>query len=71
MMSAPFKTKPVLFSEKLYERVLAAYPQAHREEYGQCMLQLFRDQCRDAWDESHFWVLMRLWLRIIPDLLAG
>jgi hypothetical protein len=35
-------------SEKIYRRLLRAYPKAHRAEYGPAMAQLFRDQCRDA-----------------------
>ena len=62
--------KAVAFSEKVFGRLLAAYPQAHREEYGLAMAQLFRDQCRDAWNESHSWGLTKLWLRVLPDVIG-
>jgi capsular polysaccharide biosynthesis protein len=57
------------WSEKVYGWLLRAYPPAHRQEYGACMAQLFRDQCRNAWDESGGWGLVGLWLRVLPDLV--
>jgi capsular polysaccharide biosynthesis protein len=57
-------------SEKIYRRLLRAYPKAHRAEYGPAMAQLFRDQCRDAWNESHNWGVMKLWMRVLPDLAS-
>ena len=62
-------SKAVAVSEKVFRRLLAAYPQAHREEYGAAMAQLFRDQCRDAWSESRGWGLVKLWLRVLPDVV--
>lgn len=56
-------------SRQLYERLLALYPRAHREEYGPAMLQLFGDQCRDAWRDARGWGLAGLWLRVLPDLV--
>jgi len=55
-------------SQKLYRCLLRAYPKAHRAEYGAAMAQLFRDHCRDSWNESRNWGLLKLWLRILPDL---
>ena len=43
------ENKAVERSCRLFRRLLIAYPKAHREEYGAAILQLFRDQCRDAW----------------------
>ncbi len=60
---------PWQFSQRLYQRLLAAYPRAHREAYGPAMAQLFRDQCRDAWTEGRAWGLATLWCRTLPDLL--
>jgi capsular polysaccharide biosynthesis protein len=57
-------------SQMIYERLLLAYPRSHRMEYGPAMRQLFRDQCRDAWSESRNWGLLKLWLRILPDLAS-
>jgi succinoglycan biosynthesis transport protein ExoP len=58
------------FSQTVYLRLLRAYPQRHRTAYGAAMAQLFRDQCRDAWRESRNWGLLKLWLRILPDLAS-
>jgi capsular polysaccharide biosynthesis protein len=57
-------------SQMIYERLLLAYPRSHRAEYGPAMRQLFRDQCRDAWNESQNWGLVKLWLRVLPDLAS-
>jgi capsular polysaccharide biosynthesis protein len=56
-------------SQRLYRRLLAAYPRRHRQEYGGAMAQLFRDQCRDAWTEGRILGLLALWLRTLPDLV--
>jgi capsular polysaccharide biosynthesis protein len=57
-------------SRKIYAALLRAYPRRHREEYGAAMAQLFRDQCRDAWGESKNFGLLKLWLRVLPDLVS-
>jgi capsular polysaccharide biosynthesis protein len=56
-------------SQKIYGRLMLAYPRSHRAEYGAAMAQLFRDQCRDAWSESRGWGMAKLWLRVLPDLV--
>jgi capsular polysaccharide biosynthesis protein len=56
-------------SQKIYGGLLSAYPPAHRQEYGPAMAQLFRDQARDAWNESQAWGMVKLWLRVLPDLI--
>jgi uncharacterized protein involved in exopolysaccharide biosynthesis len=67
------KTNPdnrmLAVSQKIYNGLLLAYPPAHRAEYGAAMAQLFRDQCDDAWAESGGWGLLKLWLRVVPDLI--
>lgn len=68
-MNRNFNNRALTVSQKIYERLLRAYPPAHRAEYGPAMAQLFRDQCRDAWDESRGWGVMKLWLRVLPDLV--
>jgi capsular polysaccharide biosynthesis protein len=57
------------FSEGLFQRLLSIYPKAHRDEFGPSMNQLFRDQCRDAWRTDHNWGLIKLWGRVLPDLV--
>ncbi len=61
--------KAVALSGRLFQRLLAAYPQAYRREYGPPMAQLFCDQCRDSWRAGRGWSLARLWLRVLPDLV--
>jgi uncharacterized protein involved in exopolysaccharide biosynthesis len=68
-MSAPVEIKAVLRSQRLFERLLALYPKAHRAQYGPAMSQLFRDQCRDAWRARRTWGLVSLWLHVLPDLV--
>jgi capsular polysaccharide biosynthesis protein len=68
-MSEEFDNWTLAFSQKIYERLLLAYPKSHRAEYGAAMSQLFHDQCRDAWIESQNRGVMKLWLRVLPDLV--
>src|SRR5262245_11379216 len=57
------------FSEGLFRRLLVIYPKAHRDEYGPSMNQLFRDQCRDASRADRDWGLIKLWIRVLPELV--
>ena len=38
-------SRALSLSVRLFERLLAVYPQAHRRAYGPAMVQVFRDQC--------------------------
>lgn len=67
-MNASPNNRMLAISQKIYTRLLVAYPRAHREAYGAAMIQLFRDQSRDAWKESGNLGLAKLWLRVLPDL---
>jgi hypothetical protein len=51
-------------SEKIYRLLLRAYPRAYRDQYGQPMEQLFRDQLRDARTLTHW---SALWARTLTD----
>ena len=62
-------SRALSLSVRLFERLLAVYPQAHRRAYGPAMVQVFRDQCRDAWRDGRGWGLTWLWLRVLPDLV--
>src|ERR1019366_5810571 len=68
-MSKKTNNRALAVSKKVYGWLLRAYPPAHREEYGPAMAQLFRDQGRDAWNESQGWGVTKLWLRVLPDLV--
>ena len=59
----------MLRSQKIYEWMLALYPKAHRDAYGQPMAQLFRDQSRAARQEAGWVGVVSLWLRVLPDLV--
>ena len=60
--------KTISISEKIYRKVLCLYPASHRREFGEAMAQLFRDQCRDAWQTGRSAGLVKLWLRTLPDI---
>jgi hypothetical protein len=66
-MSHPIYAPAVLISVRIYKRLLAAYPAAFRREFGPPMIQMFRDQCRDAWAVHRGWSLAALWCRILID----
>lgn len=68
-MSEQRVDKAIERSCRLYQRLLVIYPRAHREEYGAAILQLFRDQCRDAWARAQSRGLMGFWLHALADLL--
>jgi uncharacterized protein involved in exopolysaccharide biosynthesis len=68
-MPEKISNRALAISQKIYGRLLSAYPKAHRKEYGPAMAQLFRDQCRDSWDESRGWGMAKLWLHVLPDLI--
>ena len=63
------ESKAVERSCWFYQRLLKIYPRAHREEYGGAMSQLFRDQCRDAWNTRRTRGVLVCWLRALSDLL--
>lgn len=62
------ENRPEDRSCRCYACLLKLYPKQHRQAYGQQMAQLFRDQCRDAWNKSGAWGLASIWLRTLPDL---
>jgi len=68
-MTRNFNNQTLAVSQTVYGWLLRAYPPAHRAEYGPAMAQLFRDQCRDAWSEAQGWGMVKLWLRVLPDLV--
>ena len=51
--------------ENIYAWLLRLYPSRFREEYGEEILQLFRDRARD---ETGFSRRLRLWLDLVADL---
>ncbi len=61
--------QPVTFSVRLYRRLVSAYPADFRREYGELMLQVFRDSCRRANMEGGSGALFALWVRTGLDYL--
>ena len=68
-MVRPPPSRAIALSESTFRRLLLAYPRSHRNEYGEDMAQVFRDQCREAWTESKTFGLAKLWLRVLPDVI--
>lgn len=67
MKTAPLSSI-VMRSVRWYERLLYLYPSPYRLEYGPWMAQLFRDQCKEAYEDTGWVGLIRTWLRVLPDL---
>jgi len=54
---------------RIYRTLLRCYPKTHRAEYGELMLQLFRDQCRDAFREHGRFGALVVWRDAAGDLV--
>lgn len=59
------------WSVRLYRQLLAAYPASFRNEYGDAMVQLFRDTARDAYRRRGLLGLATMWLRTLADLAVS
>lgn len=72
-MSAPTRVTPwgVRYSVWVYQRLLIAYPQPFRREYGAQMVQAFRDCCREATATGGNAGLLRYWLIAFGDLIVS
>ena len=57
-----------MLSEKLYRALLVAYPREHRREYGELMIQLFRDRMRR---DGGGLGSLNVWLAMIVDLVTS
>jgi hypothetical protein len=64
MKRGQYESKSVTFSQWMFQRLLNAYPKAHRQEYGPAMAQLFSDECHDGWNGAGLRGLAALWLRV-------
>ena len=59
-----------MFSERVYRWLLVVYPQAHRREYEDLMVQLFRDRMHfDA--RGHRGLGLIVWTQTISDLVGS
>lgn len=52
----------------IYGALLWLYPRDHRRDYGPLMVQLFRDQCEEAYARRGVRGLLPVWLRTLWDL---
>ena len=57
-----------MISEKIYRALLAVYPREHRREYGELMVQLFRDRMRH---EGGGFRRLVVWTQMISDLAGS
>jgi hypothetical protein len=67
MLRTSSEAQFVTFSVRLYRALVAAYPAEFRREYGEPMVQAFRDSCRRAIQEGGGLALLALWGRIFVD----
>ena len=65
----PNKSKTVERMARMYRRFLWLYPADHRRDYGGLMMQLFRDQCREALREPGASRLFAVGWRALIDLI--
>lgn len=66
-------TKPVrvvAWSLAVYRLCIWLYPQPYRQRFGQELVQVFGDCCRDAYRQGGILGVAGLWLSIFLDLLA-
>lgn len=57
--------------EKAYCSLLSVYPETHRRAYGPLMVQLFRDLCRDSYQQAGWSGLLRLCFHVLLDTAAS
>ena len=69
MARMPNKTRTVERMARMYRRFLWLYPADHRRDYGGLMMQLFRDQCREALREQGAPRLFAVGWRALTDLI--
>lgn len=61
----------ITLSVRFYRMLLKLYPTHFRAEYGDEMLVVFRDSCRERYQTSSAWGVIRLWLPLLADLVAN
>jgi hypothetical protein len=68
---ADAEKRPIAVSERLYQRLLRAYPAAFRRQYGAQMMQVFLDCCRVAYQQSGARGVLQLWIPTLGDLVGN
>lgn len=64
-------SRAVSFSRSVYEKLLVAYPERFRRLYGEEMLDLFEDECREQIERGGVKHLPRVWMRMLADLVSN
>ena len=57
------------FSDQLYRRLLRAYPRKYRQGFSEEMAQVFRELCREIYDQEGLAGFLELWLTTLFDLI--
>lgn len=68
MITGTSNSFTVAFSVSVYRFLLAAYPKEFRQEYGEDMLQVFRDCGLRAYRQDRVYGVFRLWAVTLLDL---
>lgn len=58
-------------SDRTYQLFLAAYPARFRRIYGKHMAQVYRDCCRDAYQQGGIGRVIVLWIVALYDLVTN
>ena len=58
-------------SDRTYQLFLAAYPSQFRRIYGKHMAQVYRDCCRDAYQQGGIGRVIVLWIVALYDLVTN
>src|SRR5712692_5817324 len=69
--SLPSSSRIVSLSVRVYQWLLYIGPAEFRREYGQLMMQVFRQCCHDAYQHQGARGVLRLWLPVFSDQLIG
>ena len=61
----------IAVSQRLYQRLLGAYPADFRHQYGTQMTQVFLDCCRMAYQQNGIRGVLQLWIPTLGDLISN
>lgn len=61
----------LVFSDRLYQILLQAYPVAYRERFAGEMAQVYRSLCRETYAQSGASGVLRLWLPVLCDWMRA
>lgn len=63
-----FRHRLLRVSNRIYQLLLSAYPAGFRRVYGRHMAQVFRDCCREAYQQGGSASVILLWVAALCDL---